>query len=132
MLEQVYENVYREYAPKVRGYLYNRINSRDDADDIFQDIFKDFWKAQGKFRGDAKPSTLLYVIMKRRFTDYLRAKYRTIHLKAKYRHPNSQYVKEIEDILNIPVNPLNILIAVSQGETKSLLLAIKRTRERTS
>lgn len=119
--EKVCADVYEEYAHKVKGHLYNRINNREDADDIFQEVFYDFLKALEKFRGEAKAPTLLYVIMRRRIADYMR---------MKYRNPDYQYVEEIENQIHMNIYPLNILIAMSQGETKSLLLAIKKTKER--
>jgi len=135
--QQIYEDTYQECAPKVRGYLYNQINNREDADEIFQEVFLSLWKALGKFRGDAKPSTLLNVITKRRIVDYLRKKYHyseiiTSALSSRYLMGSASdvsYIENIEETLHVNINPLNILIIMSQGDTKDLLMAIKRTRE---
>ena len=32
--KQTYEEVYREYYPKVRGYMYSKISSSYDAEDL--------------------------------------------------------------------------------------------------
>ena len=135
--ERVYKDTYQECAPKVRGHLYNQINNREDADEVFQEVFLSLWKALRKFRGDAKPSTLLNVITRRRIVDYLRKKYHcseviTSALSLRYLMGSASdvsYIENIEETLCVNINPLNILILMSQGETKALLMAIKRTRE---
>ena len=135
--QQIYEDTYQECAPKVRGHLYNQINNREDADEVFQEVFLSLWKALRKFRGDAKPSTLLNVITKRRIVDYLRKKYHyseiiTSALSSRYLMGSASdvsYIENIEETLHVNINPLNILIIMSQGDTKDLLMAIKRTRE---
>lgn len=120
---EIYEDTYREYSSRVRGYLYNQISNREDADDVFQEVFAGFWKALEKFRGDAKSSTFLRAIVNRKIADYLR---------SKYREPDKRYIENLEETIHVNISPLNILIAMSQGETRNLLLAIKKTKERDS
>jgi RNA polymerase sigma-70 factor (ECF subfamily) len=122
--EEVYTEAYRDYYPRVKGHLYNSIVNRDEADDICQEIFVDFWEALERFRYEARPGTLLYRIMKRRIADYLRKQYR----RAAYVIPLNPECEFID--LPDKIDPLMILLALTEGETKELLLAIKKTKER--
>lgn len=126
--EQVYESTYLECADKVKGRLVNQLSNREDAEEVFQEAFLSFWLALEKFRGEAKPSTLLYGITRRRVADHLRRKYQ--HYRERMRAlPDKQYVEGLEEAFHVPIDPLNVLIALTQDETRGLLLAIKRTRE---
>ena len=128
--EEIYEETYYAYSPKVRGYLYNNVVNREEADDMFQDIFIHLWQALPKFRFEAAPQTLLYMIMKRRLVDFLRKKYR--HAKSLIpANPDSELNKEsLESIFLMDIDPLENLLQLVSGETRDLLLAIKKTRRR--
>lgn len=128
--KEIYEETYYAYSPKVRGYLYNNVVNREEADDMFQDIFFHLWQALPKFRFDAPPQSLLYIIMKRRLIDFLRKKYR--HAKSLIpASPDSELDEaSLESTFAMDIDPLDILLQLTSGETRNLLLAIKKTRRR--
>jgi len=128
--EEIYKETHYLCSSRIRGHLYSNIANREEADDVFQEIFFDFWQALPKFRFEAAPSTILYVITRRRIIDFLRKKYQ--HAKSLIpASPDSELDKaSLESIFSIDLEPLEILLRLTSGETKTLLLAIKRTRRR--
>lgn len=142
--DQIFKEAHDGFSHKIRGHLYDVIENREDAKQIFQTIFCDFYKALETFRFKAKPSTLLYVITKRRIADYLREKkrdgkqiyigdniYKTfIQQRILKGKAHDSYLDQLEEIHSMNMNPLNILIALTEDETKELLISIKKTRER--
>ena len=128
--EEIYKETYYAYSPKVRGYLYNNIVNREEADDMYQDIFFHFWQALPKFRFKAAPQTLLYIIMKRRLIDFLRKKYR--HAKSLIPASPEGELDEatLKSTFSIDIDPLKNLLQLTSGDTRDLLLAIKKTRRR--
>ena len=121
--DQIFHETHERFSSIIRGRLYKTIDNREDADQVFQDVFFTFWVSLKNFKGKSKPSTFLYSIMKYKIVDYIR---------KKYREPVSdqQYMEDIEKTFCINVNPLNFMITLTEGETRDLLLAIKKTKER--
>jgi len=127
--QEVFEETYFSYSGRVKGHLYNNINDKDRVEEISQDIFSDFWVALEKFNGNAKPSTLLYKIMKCRIADYLRQKYRRSESIIPT-YPEWDVEWELKDKIK-NMGRIDILLAlIKDEETKALLLAIKKTKKR--
>lgn len=134
----VFEEVFEGYSEKVRGFLRKRIANIEDADEVFQNTFFDFWRALHTFNGKASPYTLLYRVMERRLADYIRGRYRQVSTigyslnleNIKVHSTDKEYLNEIETSFNININPLSVLIALTDGETRELLLAIRKTKNR--
>ena len=67
------EALYREYYPKVYGYLRNHIIMKDDAEDLAQTVFlKVFAKSDTFDPSKSAISTWIFNIMRNTLTDYLR------------------------------------------------------------
>ena len=124
--EQMYEDVYQKYGSTVRGYLYSQINNREDADEVFQDVFLGLWKALETFRGDAKPSTLLFVITRRKKVDFLRKKYSRLFAQS-----DKKYLEYFSKKLGFRINAIlhPMWSEHLDEDQRELVLAIKRTRE---
>lgn len=124
--EQIYEDTYREYSSRVRGYLYNQINNREDADEVFQEVFMGFWKALETFRGDAEPSTLLGAITKNKRADFIRKKHTRLFARS-----DKAYLEHFSRKLGFRINVI-LHPAWSKHldeNQRDLVLAVKRTRE---
>lgn len=69
------EKIYLEYQDKVRGYIFSRINNRQEAEDIAEDVFvKIFEKADTFDEKKASLSTWIYTITRNTLTDYYRTR----------------------------------------------------------
>lgn len=73
--EQVFEDMYHEYFPKIYNYIFYRILSREDTEDIVSDIFLKVAKNACSFDPDrATFATWIYNIAKNTLTDHYRQK----------------------------------------------------------
>ncbi|MBP1542455.1 MAG: sigma-70 family RNA polymerase sigma factor [Oscillospiraceae bacterium] len=73
--EQVFEDMYHEYFPKIYNYIFYRILSREDTEDIVSDIFLKVAKNARSFDPDrATFATWIYNIAKNTLTDHYRQK----------------------------------------------------------
>ena len=43
-----FEELYREYQPKVSGYIHSHVNDAEDAEDLCSEVFYD-WQRDGTF-----------------------------------------------------------------------------------
>lgn len=79
-----WETVYKEYEPKVRAYIYNRVNDPEDVNDLCSDVFlKLMQKKDELMEMPGAVSTRIFLITKSRVIDF----YRT-H-KVKYEIPEA-------------------------------------------
>jgi len=126
--QRVYDETYREYASRVRAYLCHQINNTEDVDEVFDDIFAGFWKALEKFRGEARPATLLYAITRNKKTDFLRKKYRRLFAKS-----DKDYIEYFSRKLGFRVNVIlhPIWRKHLDSDKRDLILAVKRTIDST-
>lgn len=126
-LEEIYKETHYNYLPTVRGHLYNNISNREDADDILQDVFFKFWERLATFRFEVAPSILLDLTMQQYMINYFRRKY-----IYSVNFVSLEIAKGTSRIRpgSFPENHLEILLRIATGEKKSLLLAIKKTKER--
>ena len=74
------ELIYREYYPKVFGYLCNRTNSTQDAEDLAQNVFLKVFTNLEKFDGEKSSlSTWIFHITRNTLTDHLRTSGLRLH-----------------------------------------------------
>jgi RNA polymerase sigma-70 factor, ECF subfamily len=67
-----FEEVYREFQPKIRRYL-NRFVGSAESEDLTQEVFAKVSRALPRFRGDASVSTWVYRIATNAAVDRLRS-----------------------------------------------------------
>ncbi|MBQ0070584.1 MAG: sigma-70 family RNA polymerase sigma factor [Spirochaetales bacterium] len=73
--------LYREYRPKIFGYLYKRLENRETAEDLTSDVFlKVMEKIEGFDSGKASLSTWIYAIASNRLIDYYRTRHVTVEV----------------------------------------------------
>lgn len=65
--------LYTEYRERVFGYIYARVRSREEAEDICQDVFLRALRASDRYdAGKAAPGTWIYAITRNAVIDYWR------------------------------------------------------------
>lgn len=68
-----FENVFRDYYPKLYFYALNLINEPEQAEDIAEDVFTQLWESFDYLITDSKPiAPLLYTLARNRCLDHLR------------------------------------------------------------
>ena len=74
-----WETVYKEYEPKVRAYIYNRVNDPEDVNDLCSEVFlKLMQKKEELLEMPGAVSTRIFLITKSRVIDF----YRTHKIKS--------------------------------------------------
>lgn len=73
--ERLKEDIYRDYHAKVFGYIYSKINNRQNAEDLASDVFMKVFDKLDSF-DDTKSSlsTWIFVIARNTLTDYYRTR----------------------------------------------------------
>lgn len=66
-----FQDIYREYYPKIVGYV-RRLVGDADAEDVAQEVFVKVSKALDHFRGESRLSTWIYKIATNAAMDHLR------------------------------------------------------------
>ncbi len=70
---QPFEEVYREYLPRIFGYVRGRLGSAADAEDVAAHVFVRAFAAYGRFRLSASsPAPWLFAIARNATSDYVR------------------------------------------------------------
>jgi RNA polymerase sigma-70 factor (ECF subfamily) len=70
--EAAFEEVVRRYYSQVRRWIYRWVQSPEIAEELTQETFLAAWEKLHTFRGEAKLSTWLYTIARRKAFAYLR------------------------------------------------------------
>lgn len=68
-----FESLYREYRPKVAGYIHNHVNDPEDAEDLCSEVFRKAWEhldAQNR----TGFSSYIYTITRNTVVDYFRTR----------------------------------------------------------
>ncbi len=68
-----FETLYREYRPKVAGYIHNHVNDPEDAEDLCSEVFRKAWEhldAQNR----TGFSSYIYTITRNTVVDYFRTR----------------------------------------------------------
>jgi len=68
-----YEQLYQRHVRLLHGYLYKRLGSAADADDICQEAFIKAFQKLGQYRGDASFKNWLFQIAKNLIVDHWRS-----------------------------------------------------------
>jgi RNA polymerase sigma-70 factor, ECF subfamily len=80
--KKAFMKFYRQYQPKLLGYVASRVKSTQDAEEIVQDAFLGFVDSLPVFGGRSSLSTFLVSIAKHEIADY----YRKLYAKKVLKH----------------------------------------------
>jgi len=69
---KAFDELYCRYLKPIYGYIYKRVNHREDAEDITQDVFVRVFRHIKNFRGEASFATWLYLIAKNEISSFFR------------------------------------------------------------
>ena len=73
MTAQEQERIYGEYRSKVLSYIRNRVNSREDAEDLCEDVFVKAFRTEASYDASkASCGTWIYAITRNTVIDYFR------------------------------------------------------------
>lgn len=67
-----FEALYHAYEQRVFRYVFGRLRSVPEAEDVTSETFVEIWKSARSFRGDAKVSTWIFGVARHRFLDVFR------------------------------------------------------------
>ncbi len=71
-LEQVFNNIVKDYSERLYWHVRRMVNSHEDADDLLQEIFLKIWTALPTFRGEAQLYTWVWRIATNETLNHLR------------------------------------------------------------
>lgn len=71
-LEQVFNQIVKEYSERLYWHVRRMVGSHEDADDLLQEIFIKVWTALPSFRGEAQLYTWVWRIATNETLNYLR------------------------------------------------------------
>ena len=128
-----YAKTMEEYQFKLKRRISKYTSITEDQEDVYQEVSAGFWKALPDLRRGVNPGTLLYAVAQHKIMDFLRKKYKKDYETAWKEIPflvPIQNAAKIEEELDAKINPLHVLIRLTDGDTKDLLIAIKKTKER--
>ncbi|RLE07132.1 hypothetical protein DRZ78_03495 [Candidatus Aerophobetes bacterium] len=69
---KAFDELYCRYLKPIYGYVYKRVNHREDAEDITQDVFVRVFRHIKDFRGEASFASWLYLIAKNEVLSFFR------------------------------------------------------------
>jgi RNA polymerase sigma factor (sigma-70 family) len=73
LARQPFEDVYREFLPRILGYVSGRLSSHVDAEDVTAQVFVRAFVAYGRFRQAApSPAPWLFAIARNAASDHVR------------------------------------------------------------
>ncbi len=68
-----FEELYREYQPKVSGYIHSHVNDAEDAEDLCSEVFRKAWEHLDT-ENRSGFSSYLYTITRNTVYDYFRTR----------------------------------------------------------
>ena len=71
-LEQVFNQIVKDYSERLYWHVRRMVGSHEDADDLLQDIFLKIWTALPSFRGEAQLYTWVWRIATNETLNHLR------------------------------------------------------------
>ncbi len=71
-LEQVFNDIVKDYSERLYWHVRRMVNSHEDADDLLQEIFIKIWSALPSFRGEAQVYTWVWRIATNETLNFLR------------------------------------------------------------
>ncbi len=69
-----FELIWKNFHSKLRQFIFIRVNSRDDAEDILQEVFIRIYKKIDTLKDEQKLSAWIFQITRNTIIDYYRAK----------------------------------------------------------
>ncbi len=66
-----FEEIYREYQPKISGYIHNHVNNPEDAEDLCSEVFRKAWEHIDT-QNRSGFSSFLYTVTRNTVFDYFR------------------------------------------------------------
>ncbi len=69
-----FEELYREYGPRVFRFSVRMIRDETKAEEVTNDVMVEVWKSAGKFQGRSAPSTWIFSIARHRSLNAVRRK----------------------------------------------------------
>lgn len=67
--ERAFDSLWDQFAPRVRGYLFQLTGNRAEAEDLTQETFLAAFHGRASYKGDAQPLAWLLGIARRRWRD---------------------------------------------------------------
>ena len=74
-----FEALYREFRPKVAGYIHNHVNNPEDAEDLCSEVFRKAWEHLDT-QNRSGFSSYVYTITRNTVVDYFRTRRQTAPL----------------------------------------------------
>lgn len=68
-----YEAIYNEYWPRLYGYVYNRLKSKEVAEEIIQEVFFSLWKKHTELQLTHSLAAYLFTAVKYQLLNYLKS-----------------------------------------------------------
>lgn len=98
--ERGFEEMYNAYFPKIYNYIYYRILSREETEDIVSDIFLKVARNAGNFdRSKASFGTWIFTIAQNTLTDhYRRKKLKVVSYEQEGTEPAIDFESQLEQI----------------------------------
>jgi RNA polymerase sigma-70 factor (ECF subfamily) len=96
---KAFDELYSRYLKPIYGYVYKRVNHREDAEDITQEVFIRAFRHIKDFRGEASFATWLYLIAKNEISRFFRKRAQLKRLLKEshlYQERKSSFVEDIE------------------------------------
>lgn len=86
-----YETIYNEYWPRLYGYVYNRLKSKEVAEEIIQEVFFSLWKKHKELQLTHSLAAYLFTAVKYQLLNYLKSdRIRRIYLSHVAQSPGQQ------------------------------------------
>lgn len=114
MLEQLFNELFREYEQRLYAFTVKIVKSDAQAKDILQDVFMKLWMIRGRLQEIDNIGAFLYRLTENKIFDYLRAaasrkKARQLlweYLQRLNREDNCLEMKEYHDIIRRAIDHL--------------------------
>ena len=69
---EAFNCLYNKYKSLVYGYLYKKVNSRTDVDEIFQDVFLRLHRSRSRYKSEFPFKPWLFAVLRNSLIDYSR------------------------------------------------------------
>ena len=122
-----FETLYREYRPKVAGYIHNHVNDPEDAEDLCSEVFRKAWEHLDT-RNRTGFSSYIYTITRNTVVDYFRTRRQYAPLTEDLSVPDTmgdkllreETLSELASALQKLPEPQRELIVLRYYENRSL------------
>lgn len=129
-MRKLTEEQAEKYFPLIKGKVISLIGTETpDYEDLIQDIMLSMVKAIKIFRNEADIKSLLYVVIMRRYYDYLRKKYKEKSFDCYWELTTAIDGPQKKDLSETRIDEIDLLFKESglTREKRGLLKAVKKT-----